>query len=481
MKLKAYWIGNRNVDQFTATVYRKDFILNEKANSAVLKVTATNRFQFWVNGKSVAYGPKRTHEGFKEYDTVDISEYLQVGRNSLAAVVIYSPSCKIIQKDGLIAQVDINLGDKDKTIITDSSWVFALAEWYGTSSLTVSSGTELQEHFDSGKLPLGWQTEEYPLVPDDAETVYLPSNFYKKAECERYQPVTVFGPYYTSPWIDVIERTTKMEQFIPFNPSCVWLGSDSKELWNIQNNLAIKFNEQKKVGEKVELNQKTYTNQNHNIFVFDLLKTRFVRPGISVKNFSGNVRIEMYYCIGLKNVPDCDRGFGGVKEGFCDSFVPSKDNLDWHSVTAKGFRFMTVRIAGDGEVEFSPNCQLIEYPFGEMNKPQIKSDILSKAWDIGAETIRSATTDYYVDTCWRENALWTYDACVTGRAAYDTFNETAMWKNSMLGIARSISEFGVPHSMAIPFGLTLIDQNLIWAYYCLEFYNLTNGGSTANS
>ncbi len=473
--LKAYWICGRGIDKFTATAYRKDFILENKCDSAVLHITSTNRFAFWINGEIVLYGPKRTHAGFKEYDTIDIAQYLKAGRNSFAVTVVYSPSCAVIDKDALLIQADICCGKQEMSVISDSSWVFKAADWYGTSELILSTYTELQEHFDSTKCPSNWQTEEYPQIPDNAKIQYNPTCWYVDEACGKYKPVTVLGPYYTSPWINLIPRTTPMSQRLSFIPNCVWLGNDSAETYEFKDNLAILFNNKEKSGGVVNICDNSYSNKKNNIFVFDFLKTRTVRPGVVINKLTGNLRIEFYYSIKLYDKPIADRGFGSNKEGFCDSFIPSADNMSWKAVTAKGFRFLIVRIAGEGEVEFTPNCELLEYPFGEVEKPKINSEILNRAWDISAETIRSSTTDYYVDTCWRENALWTFDACVTGKAAFDTFGETVMWKNSMLGIARSIDGFGIPKSLAIPgSNMVLMDQNLIWIIYCLEYYKLTN-------
>ncbi len=473
-KLKAYWICGREIHSYTATIYRKDFIVDKKCNKALLHITATNRFAFWINGEIILYGPKRTHAGYKEYDTLDITKYLKVGRNSFAAAVVYSPSCALIKKDGLIAQADIDADGEIQTVITDSSWVFAPAEWYGTGNLIISSGTELQEHFDSNKYLPNWQTEEYTEIPQDAEAFYTPTYWHKKTDCGRYKPVSVLGPYYTAPWIDLLPRTTAMSQNIDFTPSCVWQGKDSCEKYKVEDNLAILFNDEAKSGEAVNIEKESYNNNDYNIFVFDFLKTRTVRPGIVINKLSGDARIEFYYSIQLNDAPIADRGFGGKQEGFCDTFIPNAENMKWSALTAKGFRFMTVRIAGNCEIDFSPDCQLIEYPFGENKKPEIKNDILNKAWDIAAETIRSTTTDYYVDTCWRENALWTYDASVTSKAAFDTFGETAMWRNSMLGVARSVDQFGIPKALAIPGSpMVLMDQNLVWIIYCLEYYKST--------
>lgn len=472
--LKAYWIGARGIDNLSVRVYRKDFQIDKQWNKAILKVSATYRYVFWVNGQIVNYGPKRAHAGFVEYDTVDISDYLKIGRNSFAIAVVPSLSCRVISKEGIFVQADIETDDSSICIASDSSWVFAPAPWYGLRNLKSTCVTEFQEHFDSEQYKIDWQINEYPPIPENAQTNYSPYGWYKNCECGEYSPVTVFGPYNTAPWINLIERTVPMLQELDFSPRCVWQGTDDRKMKDIKDNLAILFNESKKDGKAIDASLETYNNSASNIFVFDFLKTRSIRPGISVKSLSGKCRIEFYYSISLGDTPNANRGFGAPDEGCCDSFVPSENNKDWISATYKGFRFLTVRIAGDCQVEFAPNCKLVEYPFREEIKPKINNDILNKAWDIGANTIRSSTTDYYVDTCSRENTLWTFDASVTGKAGFDTFGEVAMWKNSMLGIARSISNFGVPRSAAIPGSSeVLFDQNLTWVHYCLEYYNCT--------
>ena len=88
---------------------------------------------------------------------------------------------------------------------------------------------------------------------------------------------------------------------------------------------------------------------------------------------------------------------------------------------------------------------------------------------------KSSTTDFYVDTCVRENALWTMDACMTARAAYDTFGETAMWRRTLLNIAYAVDLNGCPQALAIPTGgnMILIDQNFHWVTSCLDYYNET--------
>ncbi len=471
--VKAYWIGARDIQNNIPVAFRKDFEIPEKCKSAYLNVTGTSRLVFFVNGICVCRGALRSHAPYKEYDTVDITKHLKKGKNSFAVVTLYSPSYPNCTKDSFIAWADINLELHKLNIVTDSSWVFTVADWYGMSpNLLISKGTEMQEHYNLTKEPKDWKIAEYPLSYN-CDTIYTPKMWFKNYHCGEYKSVAVFGPIGTPPFVKLLPREISKHVESDYKPYCVWQGTDSKRQEDISLNLATSFKKSKKKGKQVYIKSNSYNNNQYNLFVFDFLKTRTVLPGINIKSFSGNGRIEFYYSIKLEDAPCVDTGFGTPSEGFVDSITPTANITSWQALTSKGFRFLTVRICGDCKVEFIPDCKLIEYPFNSSEKPEIQNSILSKAWDIAEETIRSSTTDYYVDTCWRENALWTYDACVIGKAAFETFSEAAMWKRSMVDIARAISPEGIPLTLAVPGDYTLFDQNLIWVDYCLQYYTYT--------
>ncbi len=468
---------DEDMNKYIPTAYRKDIFLKEPPETAKLIASAGFRYVFFINGIAVSRGPLRSFVAYKEYDEVDVTAYLKQGRNCLAAIAFYSPSCDVENsREGFIAELDIKSKGITEIFITDRSWLFRPADWYNMSGLRLAADTELQEHIDYSVYPYGWETEELPEIPSDSKISCSPYGWKYNAELGSYRPVNVIGPIGTFPWVNFSKSNISKSDEIPFDPECVWQGSDCGKIYDISENLALLFEKEMKNGAAVNIRSAAYNNEKNNLFTFDFQKTRSIRPGIVIENIEGQGRVELYYARDIADAPCVARGFGEPNEGFCDSVTLGKKDIKWKSLSYKGFRFLTVRIAGDCKITFRLDSDIVEYPFGESIKPKIDNGILSKLWDIACNTIRSSTTDYYVDTCERENCLWTLDACATGRAAYDAFGETKMWRHSLITVAKSIDKSGVPMSLAIPGDrlMLLLDQNLLWVHYCLDYYKLTD-------
>ena len=96
---------------------------------------------------------------------------------------------------------------------------------------------------------------------------------------------------------------------------------------------------------------------------------------------------------------------------------------------------------------------------------------LQRVWDTSIATLRAATTDVIGEPA-RENVLWTFDACVGGKAAYYSFGDTAMWRHCLELVAQGIDADGIPNAV-VPAGysfMVLIDQALYWVHSCKEYY-----------
>src|SRR5215467_9543019 len=85
----ASWIAVPNTSPFDYGVYhfRKVFELSSKPGAFVVHVTADNRYQLFVNGERVSWGPARGDLNHWRYETVDLAPQLKPGKNVLAAVV----------------------------------------------------------------------------------------------------------------------------------------------------------------------------------------------------------------------------------------------------------------------------------------------------------------------------------------------------------------------------------------------------------
>ncbi len=67
--------------------FRRTFELASKPDRFVVYVSGDNRYQLFVNGQRVAWGPARSDLTHWRYETVDLAPNLHAGRNVLAAIV----------------------------------------------------------------------------------------------------------------------------------------------------------------------------------------------------------------------------------------------------------------------------------------------------------------------------------------------------------------------------------------------------------
>ena len=154
-----------------------------------------------------------------------------------------------------------------------------------------------------------------------------------------------------------------------------------------------------------------------------------------------------------------------------DSFTPDAENRSWMGLTPRGFRFLTVKVTGSGHCQFRLQAQAVEYPYFKENQFQCDDAFLQAVWDTSLATLRAATTDVIGEPA-RENVLWTFDACVGGKAAYYSFGDTAMWRHCLELVAQGIDADGIPNAV-VPAGysfMVLIDQALYWVQSCKEYF-----------
>ena len=101
--------------------FRKSFALATKPPQASLQIFADSRFIVWVNGQYVLRGPCRFDWHAPQYDTVDISSFLQPGTNVLAVMVhsYENVTSKImIHNPALTAELQL----PGTNIFTDTTW-----------------------------------------------------------------------------------------------------------------------------------------------------------------------------------------------------------------------------------------------------------------------------------------------------------------------------------------------------------------------
>ena len=453
------WVEDCRPFLFHPVAFRKDFTLTGKPKKAELLVTGADKFALWLNGKLVGYGPGRSYKARKLYDEYDIKPFLKKGVNHFAVILLPSSGLNIIgtyNRMGFLLQAKIKTANgKTVEIFTDKSWKSRIAEWITADYRLVSLPVGQQLHSNAALEPLNWRMS----TPD-----------------EKWKNANLLGPIDMPPWLKLEKRPVPVPLENKFIPDLVWQGRGSRKIISLEENFARRFNAEKLTGKNITPvpAEKTFTNKKDNVFCFDFGKTRFIRPKIIITKVSGSVRVELYYDIQLEGTPKASLGFNSEIEGNCDTCLVDKKGYTWELLFPRGLRFITVKITGFGKVKFKPDCKAVDYAYPEAASFETPEFFWQKVWNMAGENLRSSTTDVSVDCCSRENLLWVQDACVSQKAAFNTFGETKMWRHCLDLIAQGVDADGRP-SAVVPSDIpsSLFCQQMHWVMSIFEYYLVT--------
>jgi alpha-L-rhamnosidase len=169
LRWRAEWIAPQNVNlkDFGVYHFRKIFDLAQKPNSFIINVSGDNRYRVFVNGNYVGAGPARGDLMHWNFETYDISQYLQQGKNTIAAVVWNfgkdMPIAQMSNKTGFILQGNSSAED---LVNTNKTWKVTQNNAYKAlpvdgsklwSYIVVGCG----EDVDASKYPFGWEKTDF--------------------------------------------------------------------------------------------------------------------------------------------------------------------------------------------------------------------------------------------------------------------------------------------------------------------------------
>jgi len=115
-RAKWIWVENNSIPDTYGEFY-DDFIWNEGVVNCLL--SCDSDYTLFVNGTFVASNQYGDYEWYKVYDTIDITKYLQKGKNAIAVLVWHfgMDSQRYLKADaGLIFEVQAN----DKVLLASS-------------------------------------------------------------------------------------------------------------------------------------------------------------------------------------------------------------------------------------------------------------------------------------------------------------------------------------------------------------------------
>ncbi len=154
-------------------LFRREFDLADKFNSASLNVTVDGRYQLFINGVRVGRGPARCSPLFQRYDTWDIAPYLKPGRNTVGLIIrVFGKDMSWYEKvkglwqgvfgdGGLWLSGEVEYPGKTVSWKSDLGWRCLECGAWQQDTPQANHGLGFIEVLDARKLPDGWMAHGF--------------------------------------------------------------------------------------------------------------------------------------------------------------------------------------------------------------------------------------------------------------------------------------------------------------------------------
>lgn len=155
--MKTIWTRSRDDEMFVRA--RRNFELLEISGPYQVKVTCSGRYRLWINGVSVARGPAHSGTDVKRVDELDVTRFLQAGRNQIAVQLTHF---NYFTAQGWCAApaFAFSLKGRDLSVESDTVWKMSVDAAFQLPSHRRNNMYGPQELYDA-RLEQDWQTEHF--------------------------------------------------------------------------------------------------------------------------------------------------------------------------------------------------------------------------------------------------------------------------------------------------------------------------------
>ena len=399
--------------------YHSHFIkeLNiEKNGNYEMKISADDYYKLYINGEFVCQGPAPAYFDTYNYNLINISNFLNEGKNIIAVHIYYQGEINRAwnsgdNRIGLIADI---LCDGKFVCGTDESWLCERAYEY-SGDTTYYYCTQFREDIDFNKKNPRWKTD-------------IKSGEYKNARYVKYadwrfkdKPVPTVDAYKVKPEkIFKYDETTYVMDFGCEITGCVYFKAKGERGQKV----TVKYGE--------ELDDK------------------------------GTVRF-MMRC-------NCDYYDECTLSGQIDEF----DFFDY-----KAFRYVQVECDGDVFSPDELYVTVRHHKFDEKCVIKSDVPYLEKIWEICKNGVKYSVQEGYLDCPSREKAQYLGDFTVSGLAHLYLTGDTEMFKKALFDFAESTRVCkGIMAVAPGSFMQEIAEFSLQYPLQVLNYYNLTKDKET---
>lgn len=396
--------------------FREDFQIETLPKEGMLYITADHSYRLYINGHYICRGPARGYQSHWPLDEVDITHFLQEGHNWLA-VEAYNPGVSTFSYIHEACAGFICAAKWDNfSLLSDSSWKMRRSEANLITSDRFSLQMNFQEHIFADK-----SSREWIYSPELNEAEWdIKDKIWNRA-C-----AFTFGrsPYFALEKRDIpllLERVTLPEKIeghckgknspgIEECKNATW--PFIKEIENIgwDDGQNTSHSTKGKDFFTIEIPPSPSGKNSFQAFLIKMPEYSVGSLNIEIPESEGNVIWDFHFTEGAEKnkpaIPPRDKNLSLL--GLSNRLFTGKGgNIQHEFFHYLGFRYLTVVCRGNTkQAMIKLNVRLIEYPFKNRGYFNCSDQELTDIYKACKKTQQICSLDTYVDTPWREQALW---------------------------------------------------------------------------
>jgi alpha-L-rhamnosidase len=470
----------------TYVYFRRTIKLPAGARRATVRASADARYVLYVNGRRVHQGPARSFAERQSYDTLELGPYLEVGENSIGAIVHqFGVPTFFSQYRGasgflLDGVVEVEGEEEPFALHTPSGWLCREAKGWRKDVVRLSIQMGFQEHFDADADPADWMS----------------ATFVARKEDGWIEPQEI-GPVGCHPWLAMEARGVPLladhvenfaavgSQFRGENGRGYKVTSDvSRFLWQEQ---------RKKERNLLEKPAAMLADNNEATIVAPPTDSEFIAAVLDLGTYrTGHLILDIAEAVGDEIVDvilseDLDKSGGPLLRGTAEAPSFSEDatalryrcrlgKLCWESFHLVGFVYATLIYPNnytDTPLKVRRVAvRQVHAALEEIGSFECSDDRLNQIWRVAKTTQLNCAFDALVDCPWREQAQWWGDARVQAQVMAYAFGDFSLLERGIRQVAASQASDGSLHAHPpadVP-GHRLPDFMLTWVGSLWDYY-----------
>lgn len=438
---KAEWIATADgpTRDFDVVYFRKPLALKVVPNQFIVDVSADTRFELHVNGKRVGAGPALADVHHWRYEVFDLTPYLHVGTNQIAAIVWnYGVDAAVAQMSSRTAFLLSAESPANAAINTGDGW--ETRHEAGRSLDTMNTlgyyAAGPPEVMDGRKMDWDWEGV-------DASDLWMAARPIGHAATRgvRDSPTS---------WMLVKDELPQM-QYAPISAGHVvrMTGMAESSLRSLATPIVVPAHADVTI-----------------LLDHDVLTTAF--PSLDISG-GRDASIEMTYAEALYDANGRKGNRNEIEgrhiDGLHDRIVSDGQERSYRPLWWRTWRYLQVEVrTGDAPLTLEKlSAFYTAYPFKAAGRFESDDPELTKIWDTGWRTAQLCAHETYMDTPYWEQLQYVGDTRIQALISYGVTGDDRLGRQAMEAYRDSLMPEGLTQSR-YPSSLTQIIPpfSLLW-------------------